>query len=125
LFLVACIRPNGHSSSFDEIYKRSSHFINSCLRSRYNLVRSILLCTALFMLSIIRLLVEILDFVVVVSFSGWKICLSGFVSTNDCFHNFCMNNIPIAQLQIASLVEELLILREGFVALTGYFILEK
>jgi len=37
-----------------------------------------------------------------------------FVSLNDddCFHNFC---IPVAQLQIASLVEELLSLREGFV----------
>jgi len=28
---------------------------------------------------------------------------------------FCMNNIPVAQLQIASLVEELSSLREGFV----------
>jgi len=43
--------------------------------------------------------------------------LLGFVSLNDdCFHNFCMNNIPVAQLQIASLVEELLSLREGFVS---------
>jgi len=42
--------------------------------------------------------------------------LIGFVSLNDdCFHNFCMNNIPVAQLQIASLVDELLSLRElGF-----------
>jgi len=40
----------------------------------------------------------------------------GFVLLNDdCFHNFCMNNIPVAQLQIASLVDELLSLREGFV----------
>jgi len=39
-----------------------------------------------------------------------------FVSlTDECFHNFCMNNIPVAQLQIASLVEELSSLREGFV----------
>jgi len=38
--------------------------------------------------------------------------LLGFVSLDDDrFHNFCMNNIPVAQLQIASLVEELL----GFV----------
>jgi len=37
----------------------------------------------------------------------------GFVSLNDdCFHNFFMNNIPVAQLQIASLVDELLSLRE-------------
>jgi len=42
--------------------------------------------------------------------------LLGFVSLNDdCFHNFCTNNIPVAQLQIASLVEELLGLRECFV----------
>jgi len=42
--------------------------------------------------------------------------LLGFVSLNDdCFHNFCMNNIPVAQLQIALLVEELLSLREGLV----------
>jgi len=41
--------------------------------------------------------------------------LLGFVSLNDdCFHNFCMNNISVAQLQIASLVDELLSLREGF-----------
>jgi len=39
-----------------------------------------------------------------------------FASLNDdCFHNFGMNNIPVAQLQMASLVEELLRLREGFV----------
>ena len=42
--------------------------------------------------------------------------LLGFVSLNDDgFHNFCMNTIPVAQLQIASLVDELLSLREGFV----------
>jgi len=40
----------------------------------------------------------------------------GFVTLNDdCFHNLCMNNIPVAQRQIASLVEEQLSLREGFV----------
>jgi len=39
-----------------------------------------------------------------------------FVSPNDdCFHNLCMNNIPVAQLQIASFLEELLSLREGYV----------
>jgi len=39
----------------------------------------------------------------------------GLVSLNeDCFHHFCMNNIPVAQMQIASLVEELLSLRMGF-----------
>jgi len=39
--------------------------------------------------------------------------LLGFVSLNeDCFHNFC---IPVAQLQIASLVEELLSSHEDFV----------
>jgi len=42
--------------------------------------------------------------------------LLGFVPlSDDCFHNFCMNNIPVAQLQIVSLVDELLRLREGFV----------
>jgi len=42
--------------------------------------------------------------------------LFGLVSlNNDCFHNFCMNNIPVAQLQIASLVKELLSLCDGFV----------
>jgi len=42
--------------------------------------------------------------------------LLGIVSLNDdCFHNFCMNNILVAQLQIASSVEELVSLREGFV----------
>jgi len=49
---------------------------------------------------------------------GWQLedNLLGFVSLNDdCFHNLCMNNIPIAQLQSASLVEKLLSLREGFV----------
>jgi len=48
---------------------------------------------------------------------GWQLedFLLGFVSlTDDCFHNFCMNNIPVAQLQIASLVVELLSLCEGF-----------
>jgi len=48
---------------------------------------------------------------------GWQLqdFLLVFVSLNDdCFHNFCMNNIPVAQLQIA-LVDELLSLREGFV----------
>jgi len=44
--------------------------------------------------------------------------MSGFVSiNNDCFHNFCMSNIPDVQLQIASLVEELLILRKDFVTI--------
>jgi len=52
--------------------------------------------------------------------------LLGFVSLNDdCFHNFCMNNIPVAQLQIASLVEELLSLREGFVTFDGSNFLSK
>jgi len=42
--------------------------------------------------------------------------LLGFISLNDdCFHNFCMNNIAVAQLQIAPLNEKLLSLREGFV----------
>jgi len=49
---------------------------------------------------------------------GWQLedFLLGFVSLNDeCFHNLCMSNIPVAQLQIASLVEELLSVRQGFV----------
>jgi len=50
--------------------------------------------------------------------------LLGFVSLNDdCFH-FCMNNIPVVQLQIASLVEKQLSLREGFVTFNcGNFLL--
>jgi len=40
--------------------------------------------------------------------------LLGF-KLDDCFYNFCMNNIPVAQLQIASLVDELMSLRKGFV----------
>jgi len=44
----------------------------------------------------------------------------------DCFHNFCLNNIPVAQLQIASLVEELLSLSDGFVTFDcGYFFFSK
>jgi len=39
---------------------------------------------------------------------------------------FFMNNIPVAQLQIASLVEELLSLREGSVTFhCSYFLSEK
>jgi len=87
----------------DEICKRSSRFINSCLRLRYNLVRSIA------MHSIVhgkyyspigrnrRFCRRRL---------GWQIedFLLGFVLLNDdCFHNFCMNNIPVAQLQIVPL----------------------
>jgi len=97
----------------DEICKRSSRFINSCLRSRYNLVRIVLLCTALYMVNITRLLVEILG----IRF-GWQLeeFLLGFVLLNgDCSHTCCMNIIPVAQLQLASLVEELSSLREGFV----------
>ena len=100
---------------FDEICKRSSRFINSCLRSRNNLVRS----TALH--SIVHgkyysPLGRNLRFCC--RRFSWQLedFLLGFVSLNDdCFHNFCMNNIPVAQLQIASLVDELLSLREGFV----------
>jgi len=66
------------------------------------------------MVNIIRPLVEILG----CRRFGWQLedFLLGFVSLNDdCFHNFCINNIPVAQLQIASLVDELSSLREGFV----------
>jgi len=66
------------------------------------------------MVNIIRLLVEILDFVVVVSVGNWKMFVRFVSLNNDCFHNLCMNNIPVAQFQIASLVGELLSLREGF-----------
>jgi len=100
---------------FDEICKRSLHFINSCLRSCYNLVRSIALHSIVHgkyysplgrnvMFCCCRF--------------GWQLAdyLLGFVLLNDdCFHNFCMNNILVAQLQIASLFEEQLSLREGFV----------
>jgi len=100
---------------FDEICKRSSRFINSCLRSRYTLVRSIALHSIVhgkyysFLGRNVRFCCRRL---------GWQLedFLLGFVPLNDdCFHNFCMNNILVAQLQIASLVEELLSLREGFI----------
>jgi len=68
------------------------------------------------MVNIIRLLVEILGFVACRRFE-WQLedFWFGFVSlNNDCFKYFCMNNIPVAHLHIASLVEELLSLREGF-----------
>ena len=45
---------------------------------------------------------------------------------NDCFHNLCMNNIPVAQFQTVSLAEELLSLREGFATFyCGSFFLTK
>jgi len=100
---------------FDEICKRSSRFINSCLRSRNNLVRSIALHSIVhdkYYSSLGRNLRFCCR-----RFS-WQLedFLLGFVSLNDdCFHNFCMHNIPVAQLQIASLVDELLSLCEGFV----------
>jgi len=101
---------------FDKICKRSSRFINSCLRSRYYVVRSVALHSIVHgkyyspLGRNIRFRCHRF---------GWQLLqdfLLGFVSLNDdCFHNFCMNNIPVAQLQIAPLVEELLSLREGFV----------
>jgi len=54
LLILTCTLP-----VFYEICKSSSRFINSCLRSCYNLVMP---CTALFVVNIIRLLVEILGF---------------------------------------------------------------
>jgi len=105
----------GALSVFCEICKRSSRFINSCLYSRNNLVRSIALHSIVHgkyysplgrnrRFCCRRFSWQLEDFSL------------GYVSLNDdCFHNFCMNNIPVAQLQIASLVEELLSLREGFV----------
>ena len=44
--------------------------------------------------------------------------MSGVVSLhNDCYSNFCTNNIQVAQFQTASLAEELLSLREGVATL--------
>jgi len=97
------------------ICKHSSRFINSCFRSRYNCVRSIAL-HSIFHGKYYSPLGRNLR--ICCRRFGWQLedFLLGFVSLNDdCFHNFCMNNIPLAQLQIASLVEELLSLREGFV----------
>jgi len=97
------------------ICKRSSRFINSCLRSRYNLVRSIALHSIVYG-KYYSDLGRNLRFCCRVF--GWQLqdLLLSFVSLNDdCFHNVCLNNIPVARLQIASLVEELLSLREGFV----------
>jgi len=110
---------------FDEICKRSSRIINSCLRSRNNLVRSIALQSIVhgnyysplgrnLRFCCRRFSWQLEDF------------LLGFVSlTNDCFHNFCMNNIPAAQLQIASLVDELLSLREGLLHFTAIIFSQK
>jgi len=100
---------------FEEICKRSSRFINSCLRSRNNLERSIALHSIVHG-KYYSPLGRNLRFCC--RRFGWQLedFFLRFVSLNDdCFHNICMNNIPVAQLQIASLVEELLSLHEGFV----------
>jgi len=97
---------------FDEICKRSSRFINSFLRSCNNLVRSVVLH------SIVHgkyypPLGRNLRFCC--RCFSWQLedFLLGFVSLNDeCYHNFCMNNILVAQLQIKSLVDELLSLEK-------------
>jgi len=99
----------------DEICKRSSRFIDSCLRSRNILVRSIALHSNVHG-KYYSTLGRNLRFCC--RRFGWQLqdFLLGFVSLNDdCFHNFFTNNIPVAQLQIASLVDELLSLRESFV----------
>jgi len=114
LFLVAYL--TGTLPVFDEICKRSSRFINSCLRSHFNLVCSIALHSIVHG-KYYSPLGRNLRFCC--RRFGWQLedFLLDFVSLNDyCFHNFCMNNIPVAQLQIASLVDELLSLRKGFVA---------
>jgi len=99
-------------------------FINSCLRSRYNLVHSIALHSVVngkYYSPLGR------NLGCCCRRFGWlpEDFLLGFVSLNDDYvHNFCMNNIPVAQVQIASLVKELLSLREGFVTLDcGNFLL--
>ena len=64
-----CLLLTGSFSVFNEISTRSARFINSCLHSRYHLVRS----KALFMVTIIRLLVQMYGFVVVGLNGGGKI----------------------------------------------------
>jgi len=101
--------------TFDEVCKRSSRFINSCLRSRNILVRSIALHNIVHGKYYSPLGSNLRSYC---RRFGWQLedLLLGFVSLNDdCFPNFCMNTIPVAQLQIASLVDDLLSLREGFV----------
>jgi len=83
----------------DEICKRSSPFINSCLRSRYKLVRSIALHSIVHD-KYYSPLGRNLRFCC--RRFGWQLedFLLGFGALNDdCFHNFYMNNIPVAQLQ--------------------------
>ena len=99
---------------FNEIFKRSARFISSCLHSRCHLACSIA------QHSIVHgdyysLLGRNLKYCCR-RFQWWLDDLaSGCVSlNNDYFRNFCMNNIPVAQFQTASLAEELLSLREGF-----------
>jgi len=88
----------------DNICKSSLRFINSCLHSLYNRVRSISLHSIVHGNYYSPLGNNIKFYC---RRFGWQLkdFLLGFVSLNvDCFHNFCMNNIPVAHLQIASLV---------------------
>jgi len=59
---------------------------------------------------------------------GWQLeeFLLGFVSLNDdFFHNLCMNDIPVVQLQIASIAEKLLNLRDILLHSTMVIFLKK
>jgi len=108
---------------FDEIC--STHFINSYLRSRYNLVRSIAL-HSIILGKYYSPLGRNLRFCC--CRFGWQLedFLLGFCPANDdCFHKFCMNNILFALLQIVSLVEELLSSREDLLHLTVVIVSKK
>ena len=98
----------------DEICKRSARFFNSCLHSRCHVFRSIAQHSIVhgdYYLPLgknLRFCCRRFEW-------RWEDFVSGCVSfNNDYFRNSCMNNIPVAQLQTASLAEELLSLREGF-----------
>jgi len=90
---------------FDKICKRSSRFINLCLRSRNSLVRSIAphsIVHGKYYTPLgrnLRFCCRRFD---------WQLedFLLGFVSLNDdCFHNFCMNNIRLLSYKLRHLLK--------------------
>jgi len=78
---------------------RSSRFINSCLCLRYNLERSVALHSIVHG-KYYSPLGRKLKFCCCCF--GWQLedFVLGYVLLNDdCFHNFCINNIPVAERQ--------------------------
>lgn len=107
---------------FDEICKRSVRFICSCLNSQYRLVRCIVWHSIThggyysFLWKNLRFCCRRY---------GWseEDFVSGQLSlNNNCFHHFWLNNLQLGHLQTASVVEDLLGLREGYATLDcGHF----